>query len=205
MRIWSVWTAPCYRLRQTVLSHSPKSLQAYHTTANLSIALSDSTDRHDQQLYLLDASRFFDLLIFSHIWTHIKGVTPFKEGGKYGILSSCELIKARRKQKRGMKTDRWPDIDVAHGIAKPRVQWSLYTHCIQTLCLRIGHCAISFHLGPMKWMDGVITGLGDPKRHIIYPSFKGTVPPNQKYIFFISIWRPGNENQQSIILHIIKL
>lgn len=112
---------------------------------------------------------FFDLLIFSHIWTHIKGVTPFKEGGKYGILSSCELIKARRKQKRGTKTDRWPDIDVAHGTAKPRVQWSLYTHCIQTLCLRIGHCAISFHLGPMKWMDGVITGLGDPNRHITCP------------------------------------
>ncbi|KAI9519737.1 hypothetical protein NQZ68_025876 [Dissostichus eleginoides] len=31
-----------------------------------------------------------------------------KEAGEYGVLSSCELIQARRKQNRGMKTYGWP-------------------------------------------------------------------------------------------------
>lgn len=52
---------------------------------------------------------FFHLLIFSQIWTHIKGAKPFKEGGKCGILSSCQPIKDGRK----WEADRWADMDVA--------------------------------------------------------------------------------------------
>lgn len=65
----------------------------------------------------------FDLLIFSQIWTHIKGAKPFKEGGKYGILSSCEPIKDRRKP----ETDRWADVDVALGAARSGLQGIFYS------------------------------------------------------------------------------
>lgn len=67
----------------------------------------------------------FDLLIFSQIWTHIKGAKPFKEGGKYGILSSCEPIKDRRKP----ETDRWADVDVALGAARSGLQGIFYSCC----------------------------------------------------------------------------
>ena len=53
---------------------------------------SESTDRHDQWLYLLDVSRFLISWSFLTFKPTSKGFKLFQEGREYGILSSCELI-----------------------------------------------------------------------------------------------------------------
>lgn len=77
----------------------------------------------------LGCEELFDLVIFSQIWTRIKGAKPFKEGGKYGILSSCGPIKDRRKQ----EPDRWADMDVVRSAARSGLQWILYSRCTLAL------------------------------------------------------------------------
>lgn len=100
----SIAQAKLSRLTEILATLSP------NQEHSLSINLSDSTERHDRQLYLLDASRFLISWSFLTSETHIKGFKLFKEGGEYGILSSCDLIQARRRQKKGIKPDKWSDI-----------------------------------------------------------------------------------------------
>lgn len=158
MRIWSVRTTSKHCSSQTVWSNSPKSMQPYHQTKNIVFLLlcqSQLTDLTNSFISWIWA--VFDLLIFSHMWTHIKDQAiqrKWRIGHPVFVWVNPSHAEAKEENE-----DWWMAWRADISLALPDVEYCetcVLHHRIQTLCLRICHCGILQPLSCLSYVQSAL-------------------------------------------------
>lgn len=131
---------PHPNIAQAKLSgQTPESMQPYQTQNIVFLwQLTDMTNSFISWMWAV-----FDLLIFSHMWTHIKDEAiqrKWRIGHPVFIWVNPSHAEAKEENE-----DWWMTWGIDIALALPDLEYCeacVLHHCIQTYCLRICHCAI---------------------------------------------------------------